>query len=253
MGLILQIALGIVLAVIILALLPVIIPLIGIGLAFVLLLAFSALVIWLLFNHPIVALAIALLTGIVYLIKVSLDAISRAFRKQLARKEAHPLPDDEITHGFNRSRSLLKAQELFKAKKFQEALTEYMDIATHDPSDTRTLLMVGDLQVKIGQTTEGLETYRKVGEQYAGDGFFLKATAVFKQILKTDPSKVSVYLRLAELYKQLGLNSEAIKQYQVVVRHYENNGLKKESLDILRKMAELEPENTESKIKHASS
>ena len=121
----------------------------------------------------------------------------------------------------------------------------------NDPTDIRTLLKIGDLQAKLGNIEAANDTYRKVGEHYAKDGFFLKAVAVFKQILKLDPGLITVYIRLAELYQQLGLNSEAMKQYQVVVRHYENKGLKKESLDVLRKMSELDPENTSSKIKLA--
>ncbi len=152
---------------------------------------------------------------------------------------------------FNRNKSLTKAQKLLQKGKIQDAIKEYQQVVENDPSDVRTLLKVGDLQAKVGSVEAACDTYRRVGEHYAKDGFFLKAVAVFKQILKLDPGLIKVYLRLAELYQQLGLNSEAMKQYQIVVRHYENQGLKKESLDVLKKMAELDPENTASKVKLA--
>lgn len=126
-----------------------------------------------------------------------------------------------------------------------------MEVVENDPSDVRTLLKVGDLHAKLGNIEAANDTYRKVGEHYAKDGFFLKAVAVFKQILKLDPGLIQVYVRLAELYQHLGLNSEAMKQYQIVARHYESHGLKKESLDVLKKMAELEPDNFASRVKLA--
>ncbi len=152
---------------------------------------------------------------------------------------------------FNRNKSLANAQKALQKGKTAEAIKLYQEVVDNDPSDVRTLLKVGDLQAKIGNVGEANDTYRRVAEHYAKDGFFLKAVAVFKQILKLDPGLISVYIRLAELYQQLGLNSEAMKQYQTVVRHYENQGLKKESLDILKKMAELEPDNIASRVKLA--
>ncbi|MFH1263797.1 MAG: tetratricopeptide repeat protein [Pseudomonadota bacterium] len=152
---------------------------------------------------------------------------------------------------YNRNKSLVKAQKLLQKGKIDEAIQEYLLVVENDPSDIRTLLKIGDLHAKLGNIDAANETYQKVGEHYAKDGFFLKAVAVFKQILKLDPGLIRIYVRLAELYQHLGLNSEAMKQYQVVVRHYETQGLKKESLDILKKMAELEPENATSKLKLA--
>lgn len=152
---------------------------------------------------------------------------------------------------YNRNKSLAKAQKLLQKGKIEEAIEEYLLVVENDPADVRTLLKVGDLQAKLGNIDAATDTYRKVGEHYAKDGFFLKAVAVFKQILKLDPGLIRVYARLAELYQHLGLSSEAMKQYQIVVRHYENQGLKKESLDILKKMSELEPDNTASKLKLA--
>src|SRR5580765_4753059 len=152
---------------------------------------------------------------------------------------------------FNRNKSLTKAQKLLQKGKTTEAIAEFQIIADNDPADLRTILRIGDLHSKVGNIEGACDAYNKVAEQYGKDGFFLKAVAVFKQILKLDPALIRVYLRLAELYQQLGLNSEAMKQYQIIVKHYENQGLKKESLDILRKMSELDPENTSSRVKLA--
>lgn len=152
---------------------------------------------------------------------------------------------------FDKNKILGKAQKFIQQGKLQKAIEEYQKIIDTDPTDVRTQLKIGDLNAKLGNIEAASDTYRKVAEHYAKDGFFLKAIAVFKQILKLDPGVINVYMRLAELYNQLGLNSEAMKQYQIVVKHYENKGMKKESLDVLQKMADLDPDNVASKVKLA--
>ena len=66
--------------------------------------------------------------------------------------------------------------------------------------------------------------FTKVAESYAQDGFFLKAVALYKQVLKLDPDLVDVNLKLAELHQQLRLMSEAMAYFQVVANHYDKQG-----------------------------
>src|SRR5439155_15424885 len=93
--------------------------------------------------------------------------------------------------------------------------------------------------------------FTKVAESYSNDGFFLKSVALYKQVLKLDPSLVDVNLKLAELHQQLQLMTEAMQYYQIVATHYDKAGDTKKSLDTLRKMVDLDPENVASRIKLA--
>ena len=45
------------------------------------------------------------------------------------------------------------------------------------------------------------------------DGFFLKSVAVNKQILKLDPERPDIHLKLASLYERLGLRNDAVAEY----------------------------------------
>ncbi len=65
-----------------------------------------------------------------------------------------------------------------------------------------------------------VETYTKVAQSYDQQGFFLKAVAVYKQILKLDTRLVEVHLKLAELYRQLGLMSDAMQHFEQVAAHF---------------------------------
>ena len=77
----------------------------------------------------------------------------------------------------------------------------------------RVWLKIGDLYAKKGAKQDAIETYLKVARFYHDQGFFLKAVAVYKQILKLDPRLVDVILKLAELYRQLGLMSDAMQHF----------------------------------------
>ena len=72
-----------------------------------------------------------------------------------------------------------------------------------------SLLKLGDLYTRQGATADASATYQQVAEQYAEQGFFLKAVAVYKTILSIDPTTIDAHLRLAELYVQLGLTPDA--------------------------------------------
>ena len=78
---------------------------------------------------------------------------------------------------------------------------------------------------------EALDAYDKVAQTYAEQGFFLKSVAVYKQILKLDPRLVEVNLKLAELYRQLGLLSDAMQHFEMVAAHFHREGKTKEALD----------------------
>jgi tetratricopeptide (TPR) repeat protein len=118
---------------------------------------------------------------------------------------------------FNRDKVLETAQKLVEKKKYDKAVEELRKLVQHDQNDARTLLKIGDLEVKQSKYTDAINTYERVGKLYAQQGFALKAIAVYKQIreiiAKHVPNEEEKYghitPRLAELYQQLGLTSDA--------------------------------------------
>ncbi|HMQ11534.1 MAG TPA: tetratricopeptide repeat protein [Oligoflexia bacterium] len=143
---------------------------------------------------------------------------------------------------FNRSKSIAKAQKLVQKGKYQDAIVEYEKVLDGDPNDIRSLMKIGDLYAKIKDINGAKRKYMKVASQYSQEGFFLKAVAVYKQILRLDPKAINLYSELAVLYEKLGLNGEAIKNYELAARAYEEAGDTKNSFDILRKIALINPD-----------
>jgi len=153
--------------------------------------------------------------------------------------------------------ALNKRKVLDAARKFaqkgakQKALKEYDKLVQADPRDAKLLLEVGDAYRRWGQVEEAIGQYNKVANQYKQDGFDARAVAVLKQILNLDPKYHVAHVSLAELYQRMGLESDAIASLQTAADTCYKEGNRKEALELLRKMASLDPTNTTSRLKVA--
>jgi tetratricopeptide (TPR) repeat protein len=152
---------------------------------------------------------------------------------------------------FDRAKALEAAQKYLAKGQLDRAINEYERLVQADPKDSRLLLKLGDLYTRQGAARDATTTYRKVAEQYAEQGFFLKAVAVCKQILKLDPSQTDIWERLAEMYEMLSLVSDAITTYEQVADAYTRNGSLRKAVKALQKIAELDPENVAARIRYA--
>jgi tetratricopeptide (TPR) repeat protein len=151
----------------------------------------------------------------------------------------------------DREKVLQAAQKYVEKKRYDGAIAEYQKIIQEDPNDARTLLKIGDLQARLQAYPEAIATYDRVGQYYATQGFSLKAIAVYKQIReiikKHAPDLGDRYAhigpRLAEIYTQLGLTSDALSAWDEVATRMQRAGRDREAVDVFRKMVELDTNN----------
>jgi pilus assembly protein FimV len=143
------------------------------------------------------------------------------------------------------------AAKLVAKGAYDKAIKEYQKILDVDPKDVRILQKMGELYQKKNDNSQAAAYFTQVAESYTSDGFFLKAVALYKQVLKLDPSLLDINIKLAELHQQLQLFGEAMAYYQIVANHYDKAGATRKSLDVLKKMVDLDPENVASRVKLA--
>ena len=149
-------------------------------------------------------------------------------------------------------RKILDAARKYAQKgSKQKALREYNTLLKLDPCDAKLRLEVGDAHRRWNQNEDAIGHYHKVAEQYQQDGFDARAVAVHKQILNLDPKRYAAYFALSELYQRMGLDAEAVGALQAAADGYYREGQKREALEVLRKMAKLDPSNTTSRLKVA--
>jgi tetratricopeptide (TPR) repeat protein len=151
----------------------------------------------------------------------------------------------------DKNKIIAEATKAIQRGQYDRAIKEYEKILREDPRDVRALLKVAELFQKKGDDRLAAEAFRKVAETYADQGFFLKSVAVYKQIAKLLPEDVRVNERLAALYQQLGLMSDAMAQLQLMAAGYERAGeaSRPQLLDVLKHMVDLDPENVASTVK----
>lgn len=155
------------------------------------------------------------------------------------------------TVAFDRDKTLQAAAKLVDKKKYDKAILEYQKVVQSDPTDARTMLRIGDLQSRMLDYKGAVGTYDQVARYYSAQGFHLKAIAVFKQIRELikkhapelGPRYGHVLPKLAEIYAELGLISDALVAYDEVAANYQSLGRDREAVDVLRKAVELDPQN----------
>jgi tetratricopeptide (TPR) repeat protein len=107
--------------------------------------------------------------------------------------------------------------------------------------DPNTTNRIGDLYFKLSNVKAANEQYVKVARYYADDGFYLKAIAVWKKVLRNDPSLLEGNEALGDLYAKQGLVAEAKQTFSLLFDDYIKRNRKKEAGEALRRLAELDP------------
>ncbi len=151
----------------------------------------------------------------------------------------------------DRDKILQTAQKLVDRRRYDKAIAEYEKIIAHDPRDARTLLKIGDLQARMEAYPLAIATYDRVAQFYAGQGFSVKAIAVYKQIRelirKHAPQLADSYghivPKLADIYTQLGLTTDALAAYDEVATRYQRTGRDRDAIDVFRKMVAIDAGN----------
>ncbi len=151
----------------------------------------------------------------------------------------------------NRNKVLDAARKYQARGQYDKAIAQYQKLVAADKRDVRSLLKVGDLYVRKGDRAKAIETYERVANHYAQQGFFLKAIAVYKQILKLDPARLDAQVQLGEMYEQLQLISDAMSVFEDVANGFMRAGDTDMALEMLKKMVDLDPEHIPVRIKYA--
>src|SRR5436190_10332138 len=148
-------------------------------------------------------------------------------------------------------KTLRAAEKYLEMGKISAAIKEYCKIVEDEPNDFATLNTLGDLHVRVGNQAEAILCFRRIAEYYRAQDFTLKAIAMFKKIDRLHPHDVEIATNPAELYAQQELVVEARAHYLVVAEAHAKSGDTQAGLEILSKIADLDPQNTAVRLKLA--
>ena len=152
---------------------------------------------------------------------------------------------------FEKAKVLKAAEKFLSQGKITAAIKEYRQIADHEPSDLTTLNMLGDLYVRANKKEEAISCFERIAQHYSTQEFNLKAIAMYKKIERLRPRDPDVARKLGDLYGSQGLVVDARAQYLIVADAYTRAGDNKRALEVLHRIADLDPNNTEIRLKLA--
>lgn len=152
---------------------------------------------------------------------------------------------------FDKEKTRRTAEKNLSQGKIQAAIRDYCQIVEHDGKDFNTLNMLGDLYVRVEARSEAIVCFERIAQHYNSQGFAHKAIAMYKKILRLMPNSSDISAKIAPLYQTLGLVAEARSYYLTVAEAHQRSGNQLQALEIWSRIADLDPNDTNTRIKLA--
>jgi tetratricopeptide (TPR) repeat protein len=142
---------------------------------------------------------------------------------------------------FDRDVTLKKAEKLLRQGRLDAAIAEYLRVVEDQPRDWNTANTLGDLYARGGQTDKAVQQYTRIADHFLREGFYPKAGALYKKILKIQPDDESIQLVLAEVSTKQGLLADAKTQLHAVADRRRARGDHKGAAEIAIRVGTLDP------------
>jgi tetratricopeptide (TPR) repeat protein len=152
---------------------------------------------------------------------------------------------------FDRDATLKAAEKALKLGKVDVAIAEYVKIVQAQPRDWNSANMLGDLYVRASKVDKGLEQYVRIADHLAEEGFYPKALALFKKILKLKPDHEHSLLKSGDLAAKQGIIADAKQFYLQIAERRKSRGDRKGAAEIAIKLGMLDPDDFDARLRAA--
>lgn len=141
----------------------------------------------------------------------------------------------------DREETLKKAEKLLRQGRLDNAIAEYLRVVEDQPRDWNTANTLGDLYARANQSGKAVAQYTRIAEHFFEDGFYPRAAAIYKKILKLVPDEESAQLQLADISVRLGLLKDAKTYYGAVAARRRARGDAAGAADIVLLLGTVDP------------
>ena len=149
----------------------------------------------------------------------------------------------------NKTKIFARADKFIAKQNYQKALTELLKVLKELPRDASLLNKIGDLYSKIGDSKQAIAYFMKVAESYETGGFNQKAVALYKKMIRLEPSHTEAQERLVELYLQKEHHREAKSALLNLANLYLLENLGPRALNCYDRILALDPQDTSVRCK----
>jgi tetratricopeptide (TPR) repeat protein len=141
----------------------------------------------------------------------------------------------------DREDTLKKAEKLLRQGKLDASIAEYVKVVEDHPGDWATANTLGDLYVRAGQSDMAAAQYGRIGQHFVEEGFYPKAGAIYKKLLKLTPDDEAVQLTVAEISQKQGLLADAKAQLSAVATRRRKRGDTSGADEIVVRLGAVDP------------
>lgn len=147
----------------------------------------------------------------------------------------------------NREETLKTAEKLLKQGKTAAAIEEYVRLLEDKPDDWNMANTLGDLYVKAGQPDRAAEQFNRAADHLYGEGFFPRASAVYKKVLKVKNNDDHALWQLADIAGRNGLSLDARSHYNRLIQDRRAAGNEVGAIDCVIRLGQLADANIDAK------
>ena len=149
---------------------------------------------------------------------------------------------------FDREGTLRNAEKLLRQGKLDLAIAEYRKVIEDQPSDWNTANTLGDLYFRAGQLDKAIAQYNDIAAHLANEGFFPKAVALYKKILKIKPDEERAMWHLGNISARQGLLVEARSNFVLLAERRRARGDAKGVAEVRIRLGDLDGADLETRL-----
>ena len=143
----------------------------------------------------------------------------------------------------DREKTFLNVERLLKQGKTAQALDECRRLAEDAPKDLLMLNRLGDLLARSQRGADAIVYYGMIVADFSGSGFYPKAIAILKKIVKLDPNHLPAVVQLGDLNVKQKLPGEARAWFLQAAEAYLRGGEFEKAREVFEKLVAAEPES----------
>jgi tetratricopeptide (TPR) repeat protein len=148
----------------------------------------------------------------------------------------------------DREDTLKKAEKLLRQGRLDAAIAEYVRVVEDQPKDWNTANTLGDLYMRAGQTAQAVAQFERIASHFMEEGFYPKAGALYKKVLKISPEDETAQLSLAEIATRQGLLADARNYFNAVANRRRASGDRRGADEIVLRLGDLDPSDIDARF-----
>ncbi len=149
---------------------------------------------------------------------------------------------------FDRDAALKKAEKLLRQGRLEPAIAEYVRVVEESPRDWSTANTLGELYARAGQPEQAVGQYTRIAQHFVDEGFYPKAAALYKKILKLQPQDETTQIQLADISARQGLLADAKSYLNAIAARRRAKGDRRGAAEIVVRLGTIDPADFDARL-----